>query len=168
MILEVNALCENPEAMTSVLVRDVRIFDGWSVLYPAGSVVLRDGVILSVTKDVPTVLPEHTQVIFGDGKTILPGLIDSHVHAGSDPEDLMQPLRFGVTTVLDMHNEPEAVANLTKATRSSSCLADFRSACHAATIEGGWPAPVYEMNQSSVSLRMHSGSCRYLSYFYSH
>jgi imidazolonepropionase-like amidohydrolase len=166
--MKLTALFENPEAMTSVLVRNVRIFDGWSVLYPAGSVILRDGVILSVTKDVPKVLPEHTEVIFGDGKTILPGLIDAHVHAGSDPEDLMQPLRFGVTTVLDMHNEPEAVANLTKATRSSSSLADFRSACHAATIEGGWPAPVYEMNRSTVSWTIHSGFCRYIVYFYSH
>jgi hypothetical protein len=96
------------------------------------------------------VIPAHTQAISGHGNTILPGLFDAHVHAGPDPEDLKQPLRFGVTTVLDMHNEPKAVAELTIAAQSSHLLTDFKSACHAATVEGGWPAPVYQMSSPDV------------------
>ncbi len=139
--------------MPPTLIKDVRIFDGISVIHEAGSVLIEGARIVSVTEDAPENIPDNTEIIDGKGKTLLPGLIDCHVHAGSDPEDLKQPLRFGVTTILDMHNDPKAVAELKKAAQSSSNMSDLRSACHAATVEGGWPAPIYEMQKGTVSLR---------------
>jgi cytosine/adenosine deaminase-related metal-dependent hydrolase len=49
------------------------------------------------------------------GHTLLPGLIDSHIHAlNGNVLAIEQPLRFGVTTVCDMHNEAVHIAKLKK------------------------------------------------------
>ena len=49
--------------------------------------------------------PPNTRVIRTDGRTILPGLVDPHVHI----RDYMPPmfLRYGVTTVADTHDPTE-------------------------------------------------------------
>jgi imidazolonepropionase-like amidohydrolase len=49
--------------------------------------------------------PDNARVIRADGRTILPGLIDPHIHL----RDYMPPLflRYGVTTVGDTNNDTE-------------------------------------------------------------
>lgn len=83
----------------SFAVRDVRVFDGRNVLAHA-NVVVRDGRIVSIGKGAA--IPAGLAVIEGPGKTLLPGLIDAHVHVY--PGAQRDALRFGVTTVLDMFN----------------------------------------------------------------
>ena len=127
--------------MGTFIIRDVRIFTGEDVIL-CGNVLVKDGLIkavgndrLSVQRDIPTV--------DGAGKTVLPGLIDAHIHADKGKVlALEQSLRFGVTTVLDMHNEPHNVATLKKIARARKDVADFKSACFGATIDHGWPAPI--------------------------
>ncbi len=51
-------------------------------------------------------------------------------------------MRFGVTTVIDMHNKPEVVAYLKKVGKKISDVADFKSSSLTAAIENGWPAAV--------------------------
>ena len=46
--------------------------------------------------------PRNTNVINTDGKTILPGLIDSHIHLRDWMPQMF--LRYGVTTVADTNN----------------------------------------------------------------
>ena len=54
-----------------------------------------------------------TPIISKRGCTLLPGLIDSHIHGlGGNILSIEQSLRFGVTTVCDMHNEPQQIAKL--------------------------------------------------------
>jgi imidazolonepropionase-like amidohydrolase len=44
---------------------------------------------------------------------IIPGLIDAHIHAlAGNTNSVEQSLRFGVTTVCDMHNEVEDIMRL--------------------------------------------------------
>ena len=81
----------------AVLIKNVRVFDGERIL-EKGSVLLRDGTIVSVGRD-PAVPPE-AEVVDGTGKTLLPGLIDAHVHVYG--KALEQALVFGVTTEIDM------------------------------------------------------------------
>jgi len=81
----------------SFAVRDVRVFDGENVI-PAANVVVSGGRIAAVAKDAS--IPAGMDVIDGRGKTLLPGLIDSHVHIF--PGAQQDALRFGVTTELDM------------------------------------------------------------------
>lgn len=101
---------------TGFVVRNARVFDGE---HDRGitTVVVRDGVITSVGDDSQA--PSDLAVIDGTGKTLLPGLIDAHVHAWGDAQRDMA--RFGVTSALDMHGVAERLPAL-RAQRES--LAD--------------------------------------------
>lgn len=84
------------------MLRNVSVFDGEQVV-DADSVRVAKGRIAEVGRDLPAAgrLPEYD----GAGGTILPGLIDAHVHA--HPGALADALRFGTTTVLDMFSNPD-------------------------------------------------------------
>lgn len=86
-----------PIAGDSFAIKNVRVFDGARVIEKT-TVVVRDGKIAAIGPDAAT---DKLTVLDGRGETLLPGLIDSHVHAFSD-ESLTDALRFGVTTELDM------------------------------------------------------------------
>ncbi len=81
----------------SFAIRDVRLFDGTRVTEHA-NVVVRDGIVMRAGRGAT--IPKGLTVIDGDGRTLLPGLIDSHVHVF--PGAQADALRFGVTTELDM------------------------------------------------------------------
>jgi imidazolonepropionase-like amidohydrolase len=103
--------------MGDLLIVDARLWDGTGAAAQLGQdVLVRDGVIAAVGADLPR--PEGARVIDAAGATVLPGLVDAHVHLMSDPgawlrgdapavhaELLRQHLRAylacGVTTVLD-------------------------------------------------------------------
>jgi len=122
-------------AGTSFAVAGARVFDGERML-PAGTTVLVvDGRIAAVGSDV--VVPEGTPVVEGAGRTLLPGLIDAHVHAwGSALEDA---LRLGVTTELDMFTDPAWAAERRgeQAAGAAGGRADLFSAGVLATAPGG-------------------------------
>lgn len=82
--------------MTSFLIKDVRIFDGENTI-EKGSVLAENGKISKVTSSA---IDFDGPTFSRPGHTLLPGLIDSHIHANSaNPVALPQALRFGVTTV---------------------------------------------------------------------
>ena len=69
-----------PALADDVLFENVRIFDGSSDALSAPSNVLVHGnVIVSISTD--PIAPEGAVVIAGDGRTLMPGLIDAHWHA---------------------------------------------------------------------------------------
>lgn len=73
----------------------------------------------------------------------MPGLIDGHIHAAKGTtEALTQSLKFGVTTVCDLHNEPGYLPTLRKQASTDNDSADFRSSCQGATVENGWPGAI--------------------------
>lgn len=67
-------------------------------------VVIEDGRILSVSQAVPDNLDTYT-VIDGQGRTLMPGLIDMHVHV-FDRTDMLNYLTHGVTGVRNMMGMP--------------------------------------------------------------
>jgi imidazolonepropionase-like amidohydrolase len=83
-------------------ITNVRVFDGERLGEPT-TVVFDDGVISARTST------DNTDVTDGLGGTLLPGLIDTHVHADKVPQ-LETSASWGVTTVLDMGNKD--LANL--------------------------------------------------------
>lgn len=90
---------QTPSAMgNSFVVREVRVFDGERLLPPT-DVVVRDGRIAALGESVADDLPS----VDGRGRTLLPGLIDAHVHAYGDARG--EALRFGVTAELDMFSD---------------------------------------------------------------
>jgi imidazolonepropionase-like amidohydrolase len=101
----------------SFVLRDLCIFTGDSFIEAPAYVVVKEGKILDVgSGDYPVgSLGENDSipVISRPGSTLLPGLIDSHIHAlGGNTYSIEQSLRFGVTTVCDMHNEPGNILKL--------------------------------------------------------
>ncbi|MDB4876676.1 MAG: putative hydrolase [Gemmatimonadetes bacterium] len=91
----------------STLFHDVRLFDGTRVTQHR-DVLVRDGKIAGVGGAIAA--PAGTQVINGTGKTLLPGLIDSHTHSWGDA--LTSALMFGVTTELDMFTDKTWAAQM--------------------------------------------------------
>ena len=94
----------------TTVIKDVRIFDGKTVI-PKGTVVFQEGRITAVGKNIP--IPANADVIDGTGKTLLPGLIDAHVHIIS-PDHLKQSLVFGVTTNIDMFMDVKMMDSIKK------------------------------------------------------
>ena len=132
--------------MASFLIQDARIFTGKDVL-ESGNVLVEHGIIQYVGNDTPKT---DGPVISGSGSTLIPGLIDAHIHADKGKVlALEQSLRFGVTTVCDMHNEAPNVAKLKKIAKERKDVADFKSSCFAATIDQGWPAPIVTLHDKS-------------------
>lgn len=70
---------------------------------PGWAIAVRDGSIVWVgpTQDAPPAL----QTVEGGGRTVLPGLIDAHVHVW-DESELAAYLAHGVTTVRNMSGMP--------------------------------------------------------------
>src|SRR5689334_3298565 len=75
-----------------------RVFDGTDALGVA-AVRVEGGVVTAVRPGT------HDGDVDGRGMTLLPGLIDAHVHLRG-AGNLGQDLRHGVTTVLDMFSAP--------------------------------------------------------------
>ena len=107
------------------------IFDGYERLAPQ-TLVFENGIITQLGGDVPV----DAHRIDGTGMTLLPGLIDAHVHTSID--GLRDALQFGVTTELEM------AGGFTRKGRNIQLkgitdVADVRSAGLGLTAPGGHP-----------------------------
>lgn len=129
------------------IVRDVRLFDGHrvqehrSLFVRAARIVMIGGPKLKVA---------GVQIISGVGKTLLPGIIDAHVHvAHANTESaLIQSARLGVTTVLDLFTDQQTLKRIKQFESSDSVgMADIRSAGVGATVPRGHPT---EMGGPSI------------------
>ncbi|MCL2492957.1 MAG: amidohydrolase family protein, partial [Clostridiales bacterium] len=120
--------------MAAIEIRNVKIFDGTEVTNQS-KVVMEDGVISG--KDAGEL------VVDGTGCTLLPGLIDSHIHLYGR-ENLKEMARYGVTTAMDMGTRsPDVIDGL----RNLPGLTDIRSCYSPAFAKGselsgkmGYPA----------------------------
>ncbi len=116
------------------VIRNVRIFDGEKIIAD-NSVAVADGKIVAVGRNLAP--PAGAQVIDGTGDTLLPGLIDSHVHAWIR-DVLKMDLVMGVTTDLDMYMWSQNIAPWrTQEAQGASDAADFRTAGTAIAVAGG-------------------------------
>ncbi len=85
------------------------------------AVVVRDGVIVALGAASDVKIPNDARVIRLAGKTVMPGLIDAHVHIGlsgggavddrevkavAATKNLRSHLKFGVTTAFDLGGNP--------------------------------------------------------------
>src|SRR5215203_1963587 len=74
-------LLAGPLLHAQVRIKNVTVVDTEKkALLRNQSVVVSDGRIAAVAKEVKYKLPEGTTVIDGTGKFLIPGLVDAHVH----------------------------------------------------------------------------------------
>ena len=101
----------------------VLVFDGGTLIDGRGGAPIDNPVVVVEGSRIKTVgargqisYPPSARVIRTDGRTILPGLIDPHIHL----RDYMPPLflRYGVTTVGDTNNDTDWILTQREALKS--------------------------------------------------
>jgi imidazolonepropionase-like amidohydrolase len=117
-----------------IALTNVRVFDGRELRGPT-TVVIEGGFVGHDSAGA--------RITDAGGATLLPGLIDAHVHLLNE-EHLQQLADFGVTTALDMGAWPPSMVD---SLRRRTGMADIRSAGIPATVSGsthshlpGYPA----------------------------
>ncbi|MFZ6688301.1 CIA30 family protein [Undibacterium sp. SXout11W] len=120
-------------ATDEYLIRNVRVFDGQRSVENR-TVLISDGKIIN--SDFHGTTPISAIEVNGTGKTLLPGLIDSHVHAY---QDFDLPLLFGVTTEIDMFTSVTVMQDFNSKMRHKKNYdqSDVISAGTLATAPGG-------------------------------
>lgn len=88
------------------------------------TVLISKGIITAIFPDGSKPLPDSIAVIRLNGKFLLPGLIDTHVHLATDPSGtdnrvatlavLDRMLHSGITTVRDMAGDARVLAGLSR------------------------------------------------------
>ena len=122
------------------------------------------GLITSVEVECgdQNLIPQDGTIIDGTGHTLIPGLIEAHMHSydihlkkGTSNDKLLEtPLKCGITTLCDMHSDPPCVQRLRSMIKDDLDQArksgfrgivktsDLKSSLFGATIPGGWPKPI--------------------------
>jgi len=98
----VKSLAQTPTGPVAFV--GVRLFDADNLRFlPDQTVVVDKGLITAVGPSASTRLPKGARIIDGKGRTLTPGLWDSHMHVGDDYTGL-QELSLGVTSFRDPGN----------------------------------------------------------------
>lgn len=111
--VRINLSVPRARALSAIALKDARIITmNGDLIFDRGTVVIRDGRITNVGPSEMTEIPSDAKVLQLAGKTIMPGIIDSHAHTtnlsrGLLPRnhwELLANLAFGVTTIKDPSN----------------------------------------------------------------
>jgi imidazolonepropionase-like amidohydrolase len=111
--------CDKPD----IAITNVRLFDGETVVDNATVVTSCTTIRVVAHGSEVFELVADTVTINGEGKTLLPGLIDTHTHTWSVPM-LERPLDFGVTTVMGMGSTNPTFASTMRAEREIGAALD--------------------------------------------
>ncbi len=134
--------------MTTTSITDVRVFDGIRLLDGPHRVRIDDGVIAAIEPAADPGRPSSADQLSVDGRgaTLLPGLIDAHVHL-TGVDDLKTLAAHGITSALDMGTWPSAlVADLRRAEK----VTDIRSVGAPAVGPGGGHARIPGLPVDSI------------------
>lgn len=105
-------------SVTTDVVAHTTAFVGVRVLPMTGAgiaadqtVLIENGVVSEVGPAASVEVPREARVIAGDGRLLMPGLTDAHVHVPDAREDVLALfLANGVTTVFNLEGDPRHVA----------------------------------------------------------
>lgn len=98
MVREVAKKFLSPANRSPTLIDNVLLFDSVAGKYlPRRAVLVQDGKVKAVGRAGSLKLPNGATRIDGKGKTLLPGLWDSHLHVGGDDWNLLQNVATGIT-----------------------------------------------------------------------
>lgn len=121
---------------TPTLITDVLIFDGEALSGPTD--LLLEGGLISRVGEGPA--PAGAEMVSGSGRTVLPGLIDSHTHYDPPTDLIPSAVRFGVTTQLDLYSAPDPTRTAELKRTGMLEESDLITAGFLATAPGGHPS----------------------------
>lgn len=142
--------------------RQVRVFDGEKLL--RADVRVEGGRVVAMGQLEPDA---RSEIVEGGTRTLMPLMIDAHVHAGEEDAHYVQNLKFGVGLIVDMFGPPEKLAARHAAEGKFDTLTDLYGAGILATATGGHgtefgvPIPTIdapEAAQAFVDARLREGS----------
>lgn len=112
-LLTVSAASVCSAAVPDTIISNVTVFDATGQAPFQADVLIRDGRFSAIGRDIAR--PADARYIDGAGLSLLPGLIDVHVHwttmGGANRADIATRLLLsGVTTATDFHSAPESFA----------------------------------------------------------
>ncbi len=140
----------------TVLLKNARVIDGLADQPQTGMSILVTGERISQVERGEIPAPPHTQVIDLGGKTVLPGLIDTHVHSTlMDRASLPLFLAAGVTSARDVGAKLEKVQALKADLNSGAQLGPRLFMCGPLLdgVEPSFPrGPLKEMLESVPSV----------------
>lgn len=109
---------------------------------PDGAVVIQGNRIVASGESARVVIPPDAQTINVQGRTIMPGFINAHVHAAYDEDTLRAWAQGGVTTVRDLGTSSPYTSDVfdtRDALRDIPECARLVSAGSFVNVEGGYP-----------------------------
>lgn len=121
----------------ALTINNARIFDG-TTLSAHDTVRVVDGRIEAVGG--PELVAAGDIVVEAGGATLLPGLIDAHLHLL--PGTAHQAVTFGVTTGIDQFSKPEVITPVLARNHRPE-VAQIRTSSIGATAPGGHPTMAY-------------------------
>jgi len=121
-----------PTTKADFIIKNVNLFDG-NQLINSCNVAVKDGLFHAIYTDEKNITSDS--IIDGTGKTIIPGLINAHVHAWF-PNHLKDAAQAGVMAVFDLHGGSVGMNYLVEI-RDTVGWADYYRAGPGATVEGG-------------------------------
>jgi imidazolonepropionase-like amidohydrolase len=134
---------ETPTGISRIIITNGTVIDG------RGSEPIRDGIVVIVEDRITFVgrvsdYPDraHAQVINARGGTILPGIIDAHVHGASDPAIRREFLISGVTAICDLGSPLEDMPHFDEGYLEQGPVARGFRAGPIITAPGGLPDAV--------------------------
>jgi imidazolonepropionase-like amidohydrolase len=101
-----------PPADYDLAIRHVRVVHGAGQVTRRATVFVASGRIARIDTTAAADRVSARREIAAAGRTLIPGLIDAHVHV--EPWALPLFLRYGVTSVRDVHNAPAMVFPLSR------------------------------------------------------
>lgn len=119
-------------AAQSVVIANAHIIDGAGRVIERGSVVARDGKIVSVGPGAPRDVPAGATTIDAAGMTVMAGFIDAHRHIIRGPADawlkneaprnMREFLEGGFTTIYSMADDPKGILELRRRLQAGEIL----------------------------------------------
>lgn len=99
-------------AAYDLAIRGVRVVHGDGRVTASATVLVGSGRIARIDRTPAAAGTPARRVIDGAGRTLIPGLIDAHVHV--EPWSAPLFLKYGVTAVRDVHNAPDVILPLAR------------------------------------------------------
>jgi imidazolonepropionase-like amidohydrolase len=128
----------------ALVVKNGTVIDGTGRAPIIDGVVVVDGQrIVAVGEAADFRIPRDARVVDAGGGTILPGVINSHMHGAYDPAMRRTFLTDGVTTVCDLGTTLDRLAMFDVDSVLEGRLARGYWAGPIITAPGGYPGPVY-------------------------
>ena len=140
--------CQNKAKLAipadAMVIRNGIVIDGTGAdPIPDGVVIIHDKHILAVGQASDFRLPVGVSIIDAQGGTILPGLINAHVHHSAPVEQRRSFLEEGVTTVCDMGTPLREVPQFVETESTTGRAARVFYAGPIITAPGGYPDGLY-------------------------